>query len=556
MWAEEAERRRKIVTRESGLYDDVSGVYLGDDKPAKPSAPVEQFTPGGILSKIQDSGFSLSEKVQQGHRRNRSLGVSTVSTVDSGIYLGDDGSLKTDGKPRTLSNIEVLKREIGDNWGIYNGESSKSTMSMTDTRPAHKHTSSVASVESLHVSRFFSQDSDVRHSKGKPNGTGDAKDPNDRGIPILHVRTNSGVSSTSEGSLDFLEPPSEHHSRTSSNTSDICLSASQQGSPSFPSLTSTYSDGASKALSDVSLKSKKATDSSSSENCGVGEKQVKNQSKLVNESEGEQGKKETPSYILNVSEASPSDHIQVARQRSISLTEKQRNISPTLDMIPETRSASFHGSTEFNKINSKKPQSRSNSGSQDYGSNVSLSSTTEVKILKDKTIIFRTGLEKVRALSMDSANMSNLRRDRILQAHGGSQTSNEESETTAVRPGGRTRGSSIEKADYARRLGLKSGDIAKGQYKRSSSASSSYSASSPERKKIVNKNRVCGSAENMTVISGDFRKNVRASSDVTAFTSTRDAFGYVALSSLRRQRSFNRDLENKAKVNVYNPRSS
>lgn len=530
LWAEEAERRRKIVTRESGIYDDASGVYLGDDKPAKPSVSSEDFTPGGILARIQDSRLAPSPKDQQGHRRNRSAGgiiVSHSADVNNGVYLSDRSLLNNDGKRRALSNIEVLKKEMGENWEKIGSEPSTGN-NVEDVGSTHKHNSSATAVETLHVKGLFNQESNNRGSKLKPNGA--FAEPN---LDISHIRSNSGVSITSEGSMDFLGLPSDElRSRTSSNVSDIGPSASQQGSPSFPSFTSNYSES----------KTNSSTSGTSIE--------IKNDSKIITQNETEQDKTGDSCSTSRAIDRVIADHIQIARQRSISLTEKRRNISPTLDMIPETRSASFHGSTEFNKINANKSLSRSNSNSQDYGS------TAEVKILNDKTIIFRTGVEKLRAQSLDSNNMSDLRRDRILQAHGGSQGSHDESEITALRSGGRNRGSSMEKADYARRLGLKSGDIAKGQYKRSSSASSSFSGTSPERKKIVNKNRVCGSAENVTVISGDFRKNVRANSDLTSFTTSRDAMGYVALSSLRRQRSFKRDLENKAKVNVYNPRLS
>ena len=526
MWAEEAERRRKIVTRESGVYDDASGVYLGDDKPTKPSASSEDFTPGGILSKIQDSKYSSSfSKEQQGHRRNRSMEGFTPSyssASNGAVHFCEDTSFKTESnKRRAFSNIEALKKIMGENWERYTVEPGTKNDSK-DIRSLQKENSDILNVETLNEKGNLNQESVNVVSKLKSNFS----EFNQPLLNISHVRSDSGVSTTSEGSMDFLGLPSDdQHSRTSSNVSDIGLSASQHGSPSFPSFTSNYSEN--------SLKSK--IDSSASEISG----ETKNDSGNT-----------CDSYSLNPNALDAADHMQIVRQRSISLTEKRRNISPTLDMIPETRSASFHGSTEFNKMNASKSLSRNNSNSQEFGS------TAEVKILNDKTIIFRTGLEKLRALSVDSANVSNLRRDRILQAHGGSQGSNDESEIITVRIGGRNRGSSIEKADYARRLGLKSGDIAKGQYKRSSSASSGFSGSSPERKKIVNRNRVCGSAENVTVISGDFRKNVRANSDLTSFTSTRDAMGYVALSSLRRQRSFKRDLENKAKVNVYSPRSS
>ena len=175
-----------------------------------------------------------------------------------------------------------------------------------------------------------------------------------------------------------------------------------------------------------------------------------------------------------------------------------------------------------------------------HGSNRSLA---EVKILSDKTIVFRSGVEsKTRALSVDSASSSGLRRDRLLVNSG--QMSGDESDGNVSR----SRGSSFEKADFARKLGLKSGDLSRVRRTRStSSGNSSTEGFSP--KKIVNKNRLLGSNENNTVISGDMRRNSSASSEASLFTSSRDAFGYTALSTLRRQRSFNRDLEKK--VNAF-----
>ena len=170
-------------------------------------------------------------------------------------------------------------------------------------------------------------------------------------------------------------------------------------------------------------------------------------------------------------------------------------------------------------------------------------SLAEVKILSDKTIVFRSGIEKKpRALSVDSANASGLRRDRLLV--NSSQFNGEESDVALMR----SRGSSFEKADLARKLGLKSGDLSRGRRTRStSSGNSSIDGSSP--RKIVNRNRLVGSVESFTVVSGDTRRNSSASTEAIPYTSSRDALGYTALSTLRRQRSFNRDLE--AKVNAF-----
>ncbi|KAJ7386355.1 hypothetical protein OS493_008476 [Desmophyllum pertusum] len=171
-------------------------------------------------------------------------------------------------------------------------------------------------------------------------------------------------------------------------------------------------------------------------------------------------------------------------------------------------------------------------------------SLAEVKILSDKTIVFRSGGEtKTRALSVDSARASGLRRDRLLV--NSSQLSGDESDASVPR----SRGSSFEKADFARKLGLKSGDLSRRtmRTRSTSSGTSSIEGSTPRR--ILNKNRLFGSVENFTVVSGDTRRNSSASTEAVPYTSSRDAFGYTALSTLRRQRSFNRDLE--AKVNAF-----
>ena len=176
-------------------------------------------------------------------------------------------------------------------------------------------------------------------------------------------------------------------------------------------------------------------------------------------------------------------------------------------------------------------------------------SLPKVKILSDKTIVFHSGLEtKERAVSIDSASVNELRRERLIAR---SQISSEESDCSSVRSA-RCRGASLDKIDLARKLGLKTGDLAKPAPHRSRSVGSSTSSEVYTRRRILNKNQLASpTGESSTVISADSLKNSRASIDYGLQTSARDAFGYVALSNLRRQRSFNRDLE--AKTNAYKP---
>lgn len=253
-------------------------------------------------------------------------------------------------------------------------------------------------------------------------------------------------------------------------------------------------------------------------------------------------------------------HDVVTRQRSVSLTEKGRMGSPSLGMIPETRSSSFHGSTDFDKIRSKNrchsdvtslnhTPHLSNMNDSSSSSTASMNSLAEVKILSDKkTIVFRSGSEtKDRSMSVDSANVNELRRDRLL---GRSQFS-DDSDCSSIRST-RHQGTSFDKVDLARKLGLKTGDLAKRVPTRSRNTSNGSVLDSYQRKRVPNKNRLASNTEDSgTVISNDSHKNARSSIDFSTLTSARDAFGYVALSSLRRQRSFNRDLE--AKVNTYKP---
>lgn len=239
-------------------------------------------------------------------------------------------------------------------------------------------------------------------------------------------------------------------------------------------------------------------------------------------------------------------HPILMRQRSISLTEKKRTKSPTLALIAENRSSSFHGSTEFSKISSSKrssaeistsPRSSNTDDDMDLLSRyTSTASLAEVKILSDKTIVFRSGIEKDRALSFDSSQVSDLRRDRLLVT--GSQLSEPEVDSSSFKP--RSRTSSYEKAELARRLGLKSGDIAQRGYNRSRSTNSGYTSDAYQRQKMVNNNSLLGNTDYVT-ISGDSNKHARSSSDSGTYTTMRDASGYVALSTLRRQNSLSRE---------------
>lgn len=533
-WYKNAERRRKIATRESGFYDERSGVYLGEESPSI-STPandgVQPPTPGGILEKLfADSGYdfsSINKESKLSHRRNFSEGNF------SGTSFGEKNTSfeMLDGKRRALSNVD----RIGSPLKSVNEHSTGDLRVPNEhgLTPSHKHTVSAPSEHAFHTERDSTLKPEARNRTES-----DATD-----VSSIHIRSGSNLSSTSVDSGDFLEM-SYIASRSRASSASETGAYSQQESPTSRSLLSVASDDTSKTLDE---KDRPLNSSGESFQGALSYESppayFPNEALRRSSSPFAEDRKPFPVGELLQNELE-------SRKRSTSLTEKRRIGSPSLGIIPETRSSSFSGSTDFTKFANK---SRSSSdadlvhvpGMENLhdlrGSSRSLA---EVKILSDKTIVFRSGGEtKTRALSVDSAGVSGLRRDRLLV--NSSQLNGDDSDGSVPR----SRGSSFEKADFARKLGLKSGDLSRGRRTRStSSGNSSVDGSSP--RKIVNKNRLVGSVENFTVVSGDMRRNSSASTEAAVpYTSSRDAFGYTALSTLRRQRSFNRDLE--AKVNAY-----
>ncbi|KAK3755311.1 hypothetical protein QZH41_014619, partial [Actinostola sp. cb2023] len=497
-WYEEAERRQKIAKRETGLYDDASGVYLGNEKaPQKSLLNQEEFVPGGIMAKLyQDSGLSKGKDSK--HRRNLSEGNFSSSTS----ALNDVKDIES--KRRTYSNVEHLQASVDYKPRGSPVSRQDSGLEMVQRQSLTSSNESSPRDEPLNMkSREHSQSSDAR---SRYDSTG-----SELMVPVSHVRTDSNVSSISEGSVGYRD-------RESSFDSSIDLDEPH-----------------SYRISPVDNRI-----SPSAINPPPRRLQVRS----------------TEQYPEDSDKLKPDQnrHPMLLRQRSISMTEKKRTKSPTLALIAENRSSSFHGSTEFSKITTSKrasgelpasPRSSNTDDDIDLLSNyTSTNSLAEVKILSDKTIVFRSGIEKDRSLSFDSAQVSELRRDRLLV---GSQLSEPEVESGSFKP--RSRASSFEKAELARRLGLKSGDISQRPFNRSRSTSSGYASDYNQRKRIINKNSLLGNTDYVT-ISGDSNKHARSSSDLGTYTTMRDASGYVALSTLRRQHSLSR--ETLANADSYN----
>ena len=457
------------------------------------------------------------------HRRNYSEGNFSVATFGE-----KDSTFETlDVKRRAVSNVDrigsplksVIEHSV-DDVRVSNG---------VGLRPFHKHTTSAPSEHVPQMDGTMSDGNRTNRGSVSESITFPALKPEMRNrtdsevtdMSSLHMRSGSNLSSASVDSGDFLEM-SYIASRSRTSSASETGGYLQQESPTSQSLLSVNSDDTSKTLGDKDPPLDSSADSLQG-GLSFESPSAYSSNELLRRSSSPitEDRKRLPINDLLQNDLE-------LRQRSTSLTEKRRMGSPSLGIIPETRSSSFSGSTDFTKVANK---SRASSDAELihvspvenlndlHGSNRSLA---EVKILSDKTIVFRSGVEsKTRALSVDSASSSGLRRDRLLVNSG--QMSGDES-------------------------GLKSGDLSRVRRTRStSSGNSSTEGFSP--KKIVNKNRLLGSNENNTVISGDMRRNSSASSEASLFTSSRDAFGYTALSTLRRQRSFNRDLEKK--VNAF-----
>ncbi|XP_068727211.1 rapamycin-insensitive companion of mTOR-like isoform X1 [Montipora capricornis] len=561
-WKKNAERRRMIVTKERGHYDERSGVYIGEESPSSGPPPNEGIpsvpAAGGILERLYaESGFDMSlfanREPKLAHRRNFSEGnFASGSFAEKPVW-----SDKFENKRRALSNVErvpVSLEAVGEHPG---GD----FLSPKDNglSPVHKHTGSApVKTESVPMGDMFDRHREDKRTVSETSADSSLKieirnrsESGGTDLPTLlslHARTESNLSSASIDSGDYLEMCISSRSRTSS-ASDAG-GYLQQGSPTNQSLVSATSDDASTKNFDD--RERPLNSSGESFQGGLSFESPPSYSSSGPLRDSPNG---TSHFTNGKSESKPFSSVErlqnelESRQRSTSLTEKRRIGSPSLGIIPETRSSSFSGSTDFTKV-AKNSRARSDVELIDVPAMVNLNdlhgsirSLAEVKILSDKTIVFCAGTDsKTRALSVDSASASGLRRDRLLV--NSNHLSSEESELNSSR----SRGSSFETADYAKKLGLKTGDLSRAKRTRSSSSGNS-SIDNAGSKKIPNRNTLYGSSDNFTVVSGDTRRNSSASPEAAPYTSSRDAFGYTALSTLRRQRSFNRDLE--AKVNAF-----
>lgn len=541
-WYKNAERRRKIATRESGFYDERSGVYLGEESSSGNAPAIDSElppAPGGILERLySDAGYSMSSSTNKGaklssHRRNFSEGNFTGAS-----FSEKNIPEMFDVKRRAVSNVD----RIGSPLQSVNEHSTGDLRVPNEhgLTPSHKHTVSAPSERALQMDGPLSDRDAADRLKLETRSRSESETTD---MSSIHVRSGSNLSNASVDSGDYLEMGYMASRSRTSSTSETGV-YSQQDSPTSHSSLSVASDDTAKTLGE---KDRPLNLSGDSFPGGISYESPPSyfSGELLRRSSSPLGDNRKPFPIGELLQNELE-----SRQRSTSLIEKRRIGSPSLGIIPETRSSSFSGSTDFSKIHSKSLSSSDaelihispmENLNDLHGSARSLA---EVKILSDKTIVFRSGGEtKTRALSVDSARASGLRRDRLLV--NSSQLSGDESDASVPR----SRGSSFEKADFARKLGLKSGDLSRRtmRTRSTSSGTSSIEGSTPRR--ILNKNRLFGSVENFTVVSGDTRRNSSASTESVPYTSSRDAFGYTALSTLRRQRSFNRDLE--AKVNAF-----
>ncbi|KAJ7375614.1 hypothetical protein OS493_040045 [Desmophyllum pertusum] len=106
------QRRRKIATRESGFYDDRSGVYLGEESSSGNAPAIDSElppAPGGILERLySDAGYSMSSSTNKGaklssHRRNFSEGNFTGA-----IFSEKNIPEMFDVKRRAVSNVDRI----------------------------------------------------------------------------------------------------------------------------------------------------------------------------------------------------------------------------------------------------------------------------------------------------------------------------------------------------------------------------------------------------------------------------------------------------------------
>lgn len=149
-WYKNAERRRKIATRESGFYDERSGVYLGEESPSM-STPtnedVQSPTPGGILEKLfADAGFDMSytnKEAKLSHRRN----VSEGNFTGAGFGEKNTSFEIYDVKRRAVSNVD----RIGSPLKSVHEHSSGDLRVPNEhgQTPSHKHTVSAPSEYAL-----------------------------------------------------------------------------------------------------------------------------------------------------------------------------------------------------------------------------------------------------------------------------------------------------------------------------------------------------------------------------------------------------------------------
>lgn len=231
-WYEEAERRKKIASRESGKYDALSGVYIGDGGPEKtPECESHvDLVPGGILERLY-SDMSIKPKK---HWRNLSEGYG-----GSAEFLNTNSLELPPGKRRALSSVDTtLTKTI--NGGMYSDvkDSRKET-------GGHSHSHSITSVESLNINNLFNRELDgqktvemdaVQLPATSESRNRSGSDGNDLAVPNYHLRSGSNISSVSGESIDFLDPSFASHSRNSSASETGTYSL--QESPTFPSLSS------------------------------------------------------------------------------------------------------------------------------------------------------------------------------------------------------------------------------------------------------------------------------------------------------------------------------
>ena len=505
--------------RPSNIYDKSSGIYLGEEDPKAPKH--DEGTGSGILLRI------LEERIQEANPPEDQHGSNVSLSDEKSNWANEEAEVKTE-PPSLLERIKktsipahlmpptesspTTKRDIDEasNRAIKKRPSLRgdSNQRLLSRRESHPRTASNASSSGSRPPVDHDNSEVAGGNQPKSINLNSFESPLAEDSLISRILKSTSITQVSDKKETKLE-------NEDANLSPLSSTPRSRVTPDGDEIRHMRSAS---GVSDASYRSISSMDTSQSFGSYRSQTSLDNIAELPLDLE--------KSLEKNFRERKA----ELNRTRSSSLNDKSSVVDPRLCIPASVRSASFSGTTD--DIAQYPTHSSRQMFRSDYSFNSPSgdrrrlpSSNTEVVLLDNRTLVLKNPTKPEENGAFDNSYL-----DQMSVSDGLSDTASFNSRNDNVKE----IGMSIDDTNKK---------VPKKAYSRSvSSVGSSFTPRGKRLKKSVTSLSIWSlQSAPMSPTSPD----MDTADMIHSYTSFRDAHGYSALSNLRRQRSFNRDIESR-----------